>query len=69
MRLKPDVPPAALDQVQAAQYLGVSRSHFLTAIKPDLPPVDLSRAGSPRRVLRWLRTDLDAYLAARKRVA
>jgi len=69
MRTKPDIPPAALDVVQAAQYLNISRSHFLAVVKPIVPTVDLGKPGSPRAILRWLRTDLDAYLERRKRVA
>lgn len=68
-RLKPIIPPAALDVIQAAQYIGVSRSHFLDHVRKLLPVVDVRRPGGKKPMWRWLRTDLDVYLAERRRAA
>lgn len=66
-RLKPTIEPAALDVLQAAQYLGVSRSHFLDHIRKLLPVIDVRRPGGQKPMWRWLRSDLDAYLADRRK--
>ena len=66
-RLKPTIAPAALDVIQSAQYLCVSRSHFLDHIRKLLPVIDVRRPGGKKPMWRWLRSDLDQYLADRRK--
>ncbi len=49
--------PRAMKADTAAEYLDVSKTHFLDVIAPGLPFVRWSD-----RTIRWLRDDLDAWL-------
>jgi len=55
--------PAVLTRGQAAAYIGMSASWLKTA---PMPRVDMRRPGGHRPVWRYLRADLDAWLAARR---
>lgn len=52
--------PAAMRADRAAAYLDVSPTHFRTVIAPEIAPVPLGG-----RVVAWLKSDLDAWLARR----
>lgn len=60
----PRITPAALRQKEAADYIGVSLSHF-KKLRNVLPPVDLAAPGAVSPVHRWRVVDLDKFLAGR----
>ena len=66
---KPDITPAYLTDRQAAQYLGVSKSHFLSQIRRHVPMIDLKPPTSRRSIPRWHRSDLDTFAMARRKDA
>jgi predicted DNA-binding transcriptional regulator AlpA len=63
---RPDIAPKALTSQQAAQYLGVSRSHFFAHFRPMIQPMDMRRPGGSRPMWRWHQDDLDAFLNRRR---
>lgn len=67
MRRKAEIQPAALDARQSAQYLNVSLAHFHKDVRPLIPVVDLRKPGSKKPMWRWLTSDLDAFIAARRK--
>ena len=64
---KPEIAPAYLTDVQAAQYLSVSKSHFLSQIRQHVPHIDLKPPTSRRSIPRWHRSDLDTFAMARRK--
>jgi hypothetical protein len=58
------ITPAALRQKEAADYIGVSLSHF-KKLRNVLPPVDLAEPHAKAPILRWRVVDLDNFLASR----
>lgn len=61
----PMIEPAALNAEEAAQYLGVGRTHFYVHIRPTLPTIDMKAPHARRPMWRWRKTDLDVYLTYR----
>lgn len=68
-RRKMTIEPAAFDARQAAQYLNVALSHFHDDVRKLLPVVDLRTPGAKKPMWRWMRADLDAFLALRRKEA
>lgn len=66
---KTTIAPVALDAKQAAAYLNVSVSHFRDDVRKLLPVVDLRAPGARQPLFRWMKTDLDAFLSARRKEA
>lgn len=62
-----DIDPELLNAKQAAKYLGVSKTYFERDIRPYIASVDLKRPDAKKPMPRWSRTDLDAFVAARRR--
>lgn len=58
-----------MNRASAAAYLDMSVDTFDAVVRPSVPFVDLAGAESVRPVLRWLKADLDAYLASRRKAA
>lgn len=56
-----------LDAREAAQYLGVGRSHFYAHIRKHLPAVDLKPPTSRRPMWRYKTDDLEQFLQQRTR--
>lgn len=59
----------AMSRATAAAYLDMSVRTFDEVVRPFVPCVRLATPTAKRPALRWLRTDLDAYLAERRRAA
>lgn len=66
---KPTTGREALTRASAATYLDMSVDTFDTVVRPCVPFIDLAGPDSLRPVLRWLKADVDTYLAARRRAA
>lgn len=64
---KPDIPPAYLTAIQAAQYLNVSRAHFERHIRQHVPSIDAKPATSVRAMWRWMPNDLDRFMMDRRK--
>lgn len=62
-----DVKPELLTARQAAIYMGVSKSYFEDHIRPHIAIVDVAREGAKQAMPRWSVTDLDGFIAARRR--
>lgn len=58
---------ALLDTRAAAQYLGVSPSHFRAHIAPTLPRLNVAAPGARVPNWRYRAETLDAWIAARER--
>lgn len=58
---------ALFDPNEAAAYLGVSRSFFDDEIRPLIPIVDMKSPKRKQPMWRFDRTDLDRFIASRKR--
>ncbi len=58
--------PMALNAKQAAQYLGVSRTHFYKVIKPYVKASNLAAPSSRKPLYRWTKQELDGFLEQRK---
>lgn len=61
--------PTALTRATAAAYLDMSVDTFDEVVRPFVPYLDLAAPTAKRPALRWLRADLDAFLAGRRRAA
>lgn len=59
---------ALLDPSEAAAYFGVSRSHFDEHIRPLLPIIDMKPPRGKQPMWRFMKADLDALIASRRRV-
>lgn len=68
-RRKIAIEPIALDARQAAQFLNCSLTHFHDEVRKHVPFIDMRPAGSKKPMLRWMRTDLEAFLATRRKNA
>lgn len=58
---------ALFDPGEAAKYLGVSRSYFDEHVRPHISIVDMKAPGGKQPMWRFARTDLDAFIASRRR--
>lgn len=63
------IEPALFEIGEAAKYLRVSRSYFDEHIRPLLPAVDLRAPGAKVPLIRYAKTDLDAFIASRRSAA
>lgn len=64
---RPSLEPSLLTASQAAAYLGVSKSYFEETIRPHLSFVDMRAPTAKKPMPRWTRSDLDAFIATRRK--
>jgi hypothetical protein len=60
---------AMFSKASAADYLDMSVSTFDQTVRPFVARVEIETPGMKRPMLRWLKADLDAYVAARRKAA
>lgn len=65
--LKKEIQPELYEIADAARYLRVSVSHFNENLRKYIPMVDMAAPGSTVPVVRFAKSDLDAFIASRKR--
>ena len=58
-----------LSRDSAAAYLDMSVRSFDETVRPFVPFIEITKPGAKRPMLRWLKGDLDEYLAARRKAA
>jgi len=63
------ISPEALDRTSAAKLLDCSNTTFDERIRPFVPFVEIDTPGAKRPLLRWLRSDLLAFLESRRKAA
>lgn len=60
---------ATFSKASAAAYLDMSVSKFDDTVRPFVAYISIDTPGQKRPMLRWMKADLDAYVAARRRAA
>ena len=59
----------ALARESAATYLDMSPTTFDESVRPFVPFVEIVKPGAKRPLVRWLKSDLDAFLVTRRKAA
>ena len=65
----PKIELGYLDAIEAARYLGVSRSYFLEHIRRHVAEHDFRAPGSQKPMPKYTRADLDEWATKRRRKA